>query len=501
MSKRDDNQLNTTNDSLEKDLIITDDATEKELLEETMNVSKNKQLIREIINVRSFIIIISFLHGLFDVSNLSVFVYQKNVLGLSPDIIQILTGVIRIPWCIKPILGFVTDKIIKRTRKVKYMVMVSSVIRIMLFSFLSYTSPGMFVFFTILTLNIICSLFENIVLEYSLVVETKKENEKKQIKTGNQLPIFFGFRAVGGLIGNFLGGRIIQHHSLQLTFFLCACIPVITLTVSYLYREEPVEIDQDDECHSRSFSDELNIMKKLIFRDNVFMLIVFVCLISMTPNFDMLITFYLTDYLHFTTEDLADFSSFATVCYIMSLLLYYFYLKHIDPKKFYIVTNFILFMFNLSFILVVLKVLDKWGISTKLFCLLSQGAWTFMAELNFMPILAIWCGICPKNLEATSITLFTGLLNLAANLSNYFGGFLIWLMDVHRTNYDDLWQPIVIQNSYLLFMMICITMVPFPDLTVKKELKPEINNKEGSTVHIDLKKDLFCTSDDPKSID
>ena len=276
MSKRDDNQLNTTNDSLEKDLIITDDATEKELLEETMNVSKNKQLIREIINVRSFIIIISFLHGLFDVSNLSVFVYQKNVLGLSPDIIQILTGVIRIPWCIKPILGFVTDKIIKRTRKVKYMVMVSSVIRIMLFSFLSYTSPGMFVFFTILTLNIICSLFENIVLEYSLVVETKKENEKKQIKTGNQLPIFFGFRAVGGLIGNFLGGRIIQHHSLQLTFFLCACIPVITLTVSYLYREEPVEIDQDDECHSRSFSDELNIMKKLIFRDNVFMSILLV---------------------------------------------------------------------------------------------------------------------------------------------------------------------------------------------------------------------------------
>lgn len=41
-----------------------------------------------------------------------------------------------------------------------------------------------------------------------------------------------------------------------------------------------------------------------------------------------------------------------------------------------------------------------------------------------MPILTIWCAICPKNLEATSITLFTGLSNLSFSFSSYFGSLL-----------------------------------------------------------------------------
>lgn len=38
-----------------------------------------------------------------------------------------------------------------------------------------------------------------------------------------------------------------------------------------------------------------------------------------------------------------------------------------------------------------------------------------------MPLITLWCSICPDNLEATSITLFTGLINLSTSLSSYFG--------------------------------------------------------------------------------
>lgn len=52
-------------------------------------------------------------------------------------------------------------------------------------------------------------------------------------------------------------------------------------------------------------------------------------------------------------------------------------------------------------------------------------------ELNFLPLMSICCQICPDNLEATTITLFTGLINLSNNLSNYIGSLVIWLTNIN----------------------------------------------------------------------
>lgn len=61
----------------------------------------------------------------------------------------------------------------------------------------------------------IISLFENIVCEYILVISSKKENEwieSNKTNQANHLPIYFGFWAVGRVIGTFFGGRIIENY-------------------------------------------------------------------------------------------------------------------------------------------------------------------------------------------------------------------------------------------------------------------------------------------------
>ena len=42
----------------------------------------------------------------------------------------------------------------------------------------------------------------------------------------------------------------------------------------------------------------------------------------------------------------------------------------------------------------------------------------------------------PNKLEATSITFFTGIMNLSNNLSNYFGSFVMWIMAIDYKNYE-----------------------------------------------------------------
>ena len=61
-----------------------------------------------------------------------------------------------------------------------------------------------------------------------------------------------------------------------------------------------------------------------------------------------------------------------------------------------------------------------------------------------MPILTIWCAMCPNKLEATSITLFTGMMNLSDNLSNYIGSLIMWILNISDKNYDKYWILLVI---------------------------------------------------------
>lgn len=86
-----------------------------------------------------------------------------------------------------------------------------------------------------------------------------------------------------------------------------------------------------------------------------------------------------------------------------------------------------------------------------------------------MPLIAIWCAICPKNLEATSITLFTGLINLSFNFSNYFGSFILIILGIDKSQLDSLWLPLLIQNIYLLILTIVIVFVDFPEVKKKEE--------------------------------
>jgi hypothetical protein len=66
----------------------------------------------------------------------------------------------------------------------------------------------------------------------------------------------------------------------------------------------------------------MNVIKSLLFRDKVFGMVIFVILLNITPSFDSLTTFYMTDRLKFSSLDLADFSTLGTIFYLLGLILY-----------------------------------------------------------------------------------------------------------------------------------------------------------------------------------
>ena len=185
--------------------------------------------------------------------------------------------------------------------------------------------------------------------------------------------------------------------------------------------------------------------------------------------------FYLIDELKFSTSDLADLSSCSLLMFIIGLAWYSHSLYKIKPKRIFMGTNFLQWIINCSFLLIVFGIIRELGFSQKLFCLLNYGMNSLVAELNFMPILAIWCAFCPKNLEATAITLFTALMSLSYNFGTYFGIILSYSLDVYDHHLDNFWLLLVIQNAFLIIVLTFISIIGFPDPSEEPEDVRESN--------------------------
>ena len=475
-----------------------------------------------LITPKIFVMVISFLYGLYGICTLAILIYQKDILKLDPQVVQMISGVISFPFAAKPIFGYMCDKIIAKTGSIKYTVFVTACVRIVVYFLLSRIPPSVYYFYPLIFVSGLCNLFDNIMCEYTLVLTTKMENEKKniafneqmksnsadsieslglddksseihtnnnltngngnaesvsaraenglskkEVENGNDLPIFFGFVAAGSLVGNFFGGRLIDAGSVNDVFKIANFFPLVTIAMCFLYQEQTTRTV----THKRTIKEEFRMVKQLLAHDNVLKMIVFIVVLNSSPNLEALCNYFLMDILNFTTTKLANMTTAGTFCYIVALILYYYFLKGINPRKFYLATNFIIFCLSSNFLLVVYGIVTKLGWDEYRFCMFNNGIYCLIAELNFMPVLAIWCSFCPKNLEATSITLFTGLMNLATGIGNYSGAFLTWAVGVNRNNIERVWLPITLQWAYYGLAALAVSLVKFPDPRDSKTAK------------------------------
>ena len=427
----------------------------------------------QILSPKMFVAILAFFHGLNDLQSLATTLYAKQTLGLKPHEITFYYGLATVHFSLKPICGYFLDRVMRVIQNAKLIILFTSIAKLINFSLLASRSLTPFTFYLLIFFNSFAYVIENIIGEYLMVLETKRLNRQNGEKN-NQLPVYFGSRAFGSLIGAFFGGRFIANGANTNAYLICSYFPIVLVGILFFYKEPPYVLSE-----RKSFKEELQSMKDLLSRDKVMTMMIFVILINMQPNFDQLTMFYFTEKLNFSTEMLANFQAFGTMCYIIGLVSYSMFFRHVSPQKFFLITNFMLWGINLTFLMVVLQINARFGINNTFFCLFSTGFYYLVAEMNFMPILTVWCALCPDSLEATSITLFTGLINLSNNFSSYIGSFIMKMINFTANDYSLMWLSVIIQNFYLLLVIIGLFFIEFPNSELsKRNLKSTKKNSE-----------------------
>ena len=142
------------------------------------------------------------------------------------------------------------------------------------------------------------------------------------------------------------------------------------------------------------------------------------------------INFYFTDILKLTEIDFSNIDTLSLFFMLGGLLLYQFYLIKNSPKTLYFITNILLLIISYFFIGLFTNFYTKLGIDNKTLIYIGSGVSSLVAEINMYPLLAIVCYICPKNVEATTITFFTAMINFSSNISGYFGSFVMYMLNI-----------------------------------------------------------------------
>lgn len=410
--------------------------------------------------VKAYVMGIGFLAGAFEIIYFSGLDYQRNNLKLSPAKIQLFLTLILLPWCVKPMFGYVIDKLIVRLRSARLLIVISSVMIICVLTPFVYTEPNTPFFYSILFVLSISVMMQNIVCEYLLVLSTKKSNERTGEANANHLPYFFGSRGVGLVLGNFFGGRLMQAVPTSKIVFIIMCFATGQILLSLLYFERP----HKHTLGNPALSDQIGVIGRQLTRDRVFSMILISFLVNLTPNLDILYTFYLTDSLNFSGKDLGNLMTIGMVFYVFGLALYTKVFRKTNPKVFYLALLCVLFIVNASFLLIVTGVAQGIGLNQRHLSMAMFGVHQFLVELNTMPIVTIWCAICPQGLEATSIALLTGINNLGVNFAKFHGSFAAWLLGAGKNSSANIWRVTVYQGLYMAVMLVFVFKMTFPDI-------------------------------------
>lgn len=399
---------------------------------------------------------IAFTHGIAGIAAVPLFMHSRNELKKKLHTIKSVQIFVDFPWTVKPLVGIFIDNVMCKLKRTKFFIGFVSLLRSSIYLFLySFKLPD-FLFYPCLLFNSLCYILESILCEYILNITAKKEEETST--TGKKpLPLYLGCKAIGSIMGALVGYKIINHISQDFPLLICSLTSFLVVLASIVYPEAPQKL---------SPKLPLNIELREVVRTartkkisiNLFLL----CLFRLQPAFGGLYSSFYTEKLLFTSKDMAYFAVVNTCFYIAALIVYRIYLEKIKPRKVFYATLFLALCLNVLFLLFLLGWIEGLPVSPLVFCFVYQALETFVSNLNYLPLYTIWSKSFPNNMEATSLTILSCLVNFASSGGAYVGVLFERFLKLNKKDFSGLWKAAAIQSVYVLILLVVSLIVLSP---------------------------------------
>ena len=192
-------------------------------------------------------------------------------------------------------------------------------------------------------------------------------------------------------------------------------------------------------------------------------ILILVSLVMIIPSFTSTWNYYLTNVIKLDPEDMGELNFMSSCGYLIGIISMNTIFKGIKLKNFYRGTTIISSILLCTGLFLVLGWYKTLGISPKIFCAANSIVSNFINEINILPILALCCRFCPKNLEAMSYAVFMSITWITYIFSQFFGAVILYCFNVTKDDFTNFWKCIIFQTTYGCVMALIITFVNFPE--------------------------------------
>lgn len=114
-------------------------------------------------------------------------------------------------------------------------------------------------------------------------------------------------------------------------------------------------------------------------------------------------------------------------------------------------------------LILVLRLNLKFGISDYFFIVIDECVYQMIGRLKWMPLLVLSSKLCPSGIEGTFFALLMSIDNVGLLSASWGGGFLLHILKVTRTNFDNLWLVILIRNLLRISPLCLLYLIPRGD--------------------------------------
>ena len=361
-----------------------------------------------------------------------------NTLKVSPVGMAFAYSLVGIPWTLKPLYGFISDKYSvfdwgKRRPYIFYSGLTATYMYVTLGNVLNdfYLLLTSLVFISFL----IC--FADVATD-SITVELVKKFETKKtegvIQSNNWVA-----RALGTVSGSFLGGMAFSSLDADTVYKLCGIFPfLMSLIIWNLPRSQ----------HSYE-----NVMSKLCVNlKEQKELALILLLISIAPNYGTFYTYFLTDKLKYTPTDFTWLNMSASISFLAGVLSFRFYFRKFHIKRTLVIAVWISVLFRLPQLLVVT------GIYQNFWIVLCDGIIeSYSFQLIIMPLIVYTAKRCNDGCEGSLFALMMSLSNLSGIIGDQLGAVVANMLNVTEKNFDNLkWLMVIAILGDLIIPLLAI---------------------------------------------
>ena len=429
------------------------------------------------------IMAIYFVEGALGLARLAQTFLLKDEMHLGPAELSAISGILVLPWTVKPLYGFLSDGFpLFGYRRRSYLVLAGLV------GFSSYallangfsgmvdeTSNNMALSVTIalFMLSSASIAFSDVVADGIVVQKTREANEQggDPALAGGLQSLCWGSAAIGGLISAYFSGSLLETMSPRQVFGIASFLPLIVALMSLSIEEKPIDkgvridattsngssieiFDRNDKLVS--VKQQISDLWEALRQPSIFKPVLFIFLWQATPTSEGAMLYFLTNDIGFGPEFLGRVRLVTAASSLFGVWLYQNSLRTVPIKDVLLWTSIVSVPLGLTQLLLISHYNRNIGIPDAAFVFGDDVALSILGELAFLPTLVLAARLCPAGVEAVLFATLMSIYNGASTIGTELGAGLTKLLGVTESDFSNLALLTIICNVSSLLPLVFI---------------------------------------------